>query len=423
MELSLLKPNPNNPRTISEEQMNKLKLSVEKLPKMMPLRPIIYDENFIVIGGNMRLRALLALGKTDVPDDWAKQVLDFTEEEKREFVIKDNVGFGNWDMSELANQYTVEELTEWGMADVMFPEPEEIEGETDPDDVPSTPEVPKTVKGDLYELGDHRLLCGDSTILADVEKLANGEQVDCFVTDPPYNVNYEGGDGAKIKNDKMSGGEFIKFLTDAFSNAGIITKAGGCVYIFHAESEGINFRIAMRDGGFGQKQTIIWVKNAPVMGRQDYNWQHEPILYGWKPGAAHYFCGDFTQKTIVDDDVDLKKLGKPELISIINKFRNGEQISVIRESKPHKNDQHPTMKPVELVGLLIENSSRKGEIVLDLFLGSSSTMVACHRLGRKCYGMELDEKYCDVGVKRMLQFDPSLELKKNGVVIDKAEWL
>ena len=234
------------------------------------------------------------------------------------------------------------------------------------------PEEPESKRGDLYILGDHRVLCGDSTLKEDVHRLVDGAEVDMIFTDPPYNVDYEGTAG-KIQNDKQEDSEFYQFLFKAFSNMFEYTRKGGAIYVCHADTEGLNFRNAYRNAGFKLASCLIWVKNSLVLGRQDYHWRHEPILYGWKEGAAHFFVDDRTQDTIWE------------------------------YNKPRRNEEHPTMKPLELVGKAISNSSKPKELVLDLFGGSGSTLIAAEQLSRKSYLMELDEKYVDVIVKRFMR--------------------
>jgi len=280
----------------------------------------------------------------------------------------------------IAEEIGIETAESWGIEMTKeIPEAEEDDFDATP------PETPITVLGDLYEIGEHRLLCGDSTDSDQVAKLMNGEKADMVFTDPPYNVNYEGSNGLKIENDNKSDDDFYQFLYDAFLNYEINLKSGGAIYIAHADLEGLNFRKAFKDVGFKLRSTIIWNKNALVMGRSDYHWKHEPILYGWKEGASHQWNGDRKQTTVWECD------------------------------KPKKNGEHPTMKPIELVSIAVNNSSKAKDLVLDLFLGSGSTMVASHQLKRKCYGMELDPKYCDVIVKRMIKLDDTLTVKRNGV--------
>jgi len=256
------------------------------------------------------------------------------------------------------------------------------------DDFDATPpEYPITVLGDLYEIGEHRLLCGDSTQTDTFEKLMDGQLADLVVTDPPYNVAYTGGtkDALTIKNDSMGNDDFYKFLYDFYTALTTAVKKGGAIYVWHASSEVINFGKAMVDAGWLLKQQLIWVKNTMVMGRQDYQWKHEPCLYGWLKGDSHKWYSDRKQTTVIEWD------------------------------KPQRNAEHPTMKPIGLFGYQIENSSKVGDLVIDAFGGSGTTMVACEQLKRKARIIEFDPKYCDVIVKRMIKLDDTLTVKRNGI--------
>lgn len=415
MLITQIKSNPNNPRLIKDHKFKQLVKSIQDFPKMLELRPIVIDENNMVLGGNMRLKACIEAGITDVP---VKQAKDLTEEQKKEFIVKDNVGYGEWDWDALANEWDIELLNEWGLdlPDLDIKD-SFIEAEEDNYEIPETITT-DIVEGDLFEIGEHKLLCGSSTQTDTWAKLFNNELADMVMTDPPYNVNYEGGTGLKIMNDEMSNDSFYQFLYDFYTALGLYTKAGGAWYVWHADSEGANFRQAFKDSGLLLKQCLIWVKNALVMGRQDYHWKHEPCLYGWKEGAAHYFTEDRTKTTVIEDAVDYRKLNKKELLDIVKEITSDKQkTTIIHCDKPSKNDVHPTMKPIKLLAPLIENSSKIGQLVADGFLGSGSTMVASHQLKRKCYGMELDLKYCQVIVDRMRKLDPTLEIKKNGVTL------
>lgn len=384
MKLSEIKPNPNNPRIIRDEKFAKLKQSIQDFPKMLSLRPIVVDNDFVVLGGNMRLRALQDLGYKEIPDDWVKKTDELTEDEKQRFIIEDNVPFGEWNWEQLANEWDAEKLKEWGL-DVPEFAATELEAEEDNYEMPDEVQT-DIVLGDLFEIGQHRLLCGDSTQTDTFEKLFNGQMADLVVTDPPYNVAYEGKtkDKLTIKNDSMKDGDFYQFLYDFYTALGSFTKAGGSWYVWHADSEGANFRRAMSDAGIMVKQCLIWVKNSMVMGRQDYQWKHEPCLYGWKEGAAHGWYSDRKQTTILEFD------------------------------RPNRNAEHPTMKPIPLIAYQIGNSSKQGDIVADAFGGSGTTMVAAHQLNRKGYLVEFDPKYCQVIIDRMLKLDPTLEVKRNG---------
>lgn len=421
MKLKDIKPNPNNPRVLRDDKFQKLKQSITEFPKMLSLRPMVIDENNVVLGGNMRLRALQELGFTDVEEAWVKRSSDLTEDEKKRFIIADNVAFGEWDWDTLANDWDVADLEAWGLDIPQFEnEAEELEASEDDYDVPEGGIETDIVIGDLFEIGEHRLLCGDSTEVDTWEKVMNGELADMVITDPPYNVDYVGKtkDSLKIINDSMSNDEFYIFLYDFYTALGSFTKLGGAWYVWHADSEGHVFRQAFKDSGLLLKQCLIWVKNSMVMGRQDYHWKHEPCLYGWKEGAAHYFTSDRTKTTVIEDTVNVSKLTKEEMKKMLNEILSDKTKSTILHcNKPHRNAEHPTMKPILLFAPLIDNSSKVGEIVADGFLGSGSTMVAAQQLKRKCYGMELDPRYCQVIIDRMKKLDSTLIIKRNGVVI------
>ena len=392
IKLSTIKSNPNNPRVCKDDKFAKLVNSIKEFPKMMELRPMVVNSDMVVLGGNMRLKALKEAGYKEVPDEWVKSAESLTEEEQRRFIIADNVGFGEHDWDMLANEWDAVELEAWGLDIPSFETEEVLEAEEDDFDA-TPPEEPITVLGDLYEIGEHRLLCGDSTDSDQVAKLMDGEKYDLIVTDPPYNVAYEGKtkDALTIKNDKMKSSDFVQFLTDYFSTSLINTKKGGGIYVFFADMELRSFVDAFLDGGFKLSQQLIWLKQTMVMGRKDYHCKHEPILYGWYEGEAHNWYSDRKQTTILEFD------------------------------RPQRNGEHPTMKPIKLIEYLINNSSKQGDLLGDGFLGSGSTMVASHQLKRKCYGMELDPRYADVIVRRMIKLDPSLTIKRNGVVTKDFE--
>jgi len=386
--ISELKKNPNNPRVLKDDKFKKLVKSIKEFPEMMHIRPIVVNSDMIVLGGNMRLAACKEVGLKEVPIIKAENL---TEEQQREFIIKDNVGFGEWDWDLLANEWDADQLEEWGLDGFPFDTETELEAEEDDYEVP---EEIKTdiVLGDLIEIGEHRLLCGDSTLKDEWGKVMQGKLCDLVVTDPPYNVDYTGGtkDALKIQNDNFSDSDFYQFLYNFYDALGSYTKKGGAWYVWHADLEGANFRQAMKDAGIMVKQCLIWVKSSMVMGRQDYHWKHEPCLYGWKEGAAH------------------------------NWYTDRKQTTVLEFERPNRNAEHPTMKPIPLISYQIGNSSKIGDLVCDGFLGSGSTMVASHQLERKCYGMELDPKYCQVIIDRMMKLDDSLEVKINGKRYDKS---
>lgn len=385
VKISRIKPNPKNPRTIRDEKFEKLKKSIQDFPDMLMKRPLVCftdtDSKLVVLGGNMRLKAAQDLGLKELPvilaDGW-------TEEQKAEFLIKDNVGFGEWDWQQLANEWDTEKLDEWGLDVPGFNV--EAEAVDDDYDIPDQIET-DIVIGDLFEIGEHRLLCGDSTQTDTFEKLFNGQLADLVVTDPPYNVAYEGKtkDKLKIGNDKQNDGDFYQFLYDFYTALGAYTKAGGAWYVWFSDVEIVNFSKAFIDSGFKLAQMLVWKKSSLVMGRQDYQWQHEPCLYGWKEGAAHGWYSDRKQTTVLEFE------------------------------RPNRNAEHPTMKPIPLFAYQIGNSSKQGDIVADGFGGSGTTMVACHQMQRKAYLVEFDPKYCQVIVDRMLKLDPTLTVKRNGL--------
>ena len=389
VKISEVKVNPNNPRLIKDDKFAKLVQSIKDLPQMLDIRPIVVNKDMIVLGGNMRLKACKEAGLKEVPIIVADNL---TEEQEREFLIKDNTSGGEWDWQMIANDWDAEQLDAWGLDVPSFEADEHLEAEEDDYDG-TLPEEPVTVLGDLYEIGEHRLLCGDSTQTETFDKLMCGELADMVVTDPPYNVAYEGKtkDALTIENDSMGNDDFYKFLYDFYVALTSGVKKGGAIYVWHASSEVINFGKAMVDAGWLLKQQLIWVKNTMVMGRQDYQWKHEPCLYGWLGGDSHKWYSDRKQTTVIEWD------------------------------KPQRNGEHPTMKPIGLFGYQIENSSKVGDLVIDAFGGSGTTMVACEQLKRKARIVEFDPKYCDVIVKRMIKLDPTLTIKRNGVVTKDFE--
>jgi DNA modification methylase len=378
MKLSEIKSNPNNPRVIKDHKFEKLKKSISEFPKMMELRPMVINEDNIVLGGNMRLKALKDLGYKEVPEEWVKRASDLTDEETRRFIIADNVGFGEHDWEMLANEWNTEELEDWGLEGFPFEEVTELEAEEDDYTEPDNIQV-DVVLGDLIEIGEHRLLCGDSTDSDQVAKLMNGEKADMVFTDPPYNIDYQGvtkGNHEKIANDKMSDEDFTQFLYDA------LNINSDTFYVCCSWQYSHLFRKALEDLQKPVKSFIVWDKINPAQHLDKYFKQHEIILYHGKFGG---------QKTLRGD---------------------------VWQTKRQRNTVHPTMKPIEIIEMALNDNTDKKNIY-DAFLGSGSTMVAAHQLKRKCYGMELDPKYCQVIIDRMSKLDPSLEVKINGVVYNK----
>lgn len=410
IQINTLRPNPKNPRVIKDEKFRRLVDSLRDFPKMMELRPIITDENNIILGGNMRHKALIDIGYEEIPDEWVRNISSLTEQEKRQFIIKDNVSYGEWDHKLLKDDWDVKELIDWGLEIDVKDEKKMLND--DGFELPSkiTTDI---VLGDYFEIGPHRLLCGDSRSQLAWKILMQDQIIDLMCTDPPYNVDYEGTAG-KIINDKMEDVAFYNFLLQFHTAAIEFTKPGGSWYVFHADSEGRNFRNAFEDSGLMLKQCLIWKKSALVMGRQDYQWIHEPILYGWKPGAAHYFTGDRTNDTFFEDPIPtFKSLKKEDLVKMLEEiYSERTKMTVMEHDKPSRNFEHPTMKPIPLVGDLIANSSKKGQIVADGFGGSGTTMVASDQLERRCFMMELDPKFCQVIVDRMKKNYPGITIKK-----------
>jgi DNA modification methylase len=390
MKLADIKSNPNNPRLIRDDKFRKLVKSIEEFPKMMALRPMVINADNIVLGGNMRLKALKELGYKDIPDEWVKRAEDLTEEEQRQFLIKDNVGFGEWEWEMLANEWDIEELSEWGLDMPVFEsEPEVLEAEEDNFDVPEGGIETDIVLGDLFEIGSHRLLCGDSTDSDSVAKLMNGEKADMVFTDPPYGIDYSGGRTqvvetktyGKLMNDDLQGVE----LGELISNVFLFNKQEADVYICVSPKMQKPFLDFIDNSGKKIDAVIVWDKKQPGLGYMAYRRQCEFILF---VKGGKFKKGDTS-------DFDLWSISRD----------NG------------KDYEHGTQKPVLVPSRAINNSSKKDDLILDYFLGSGSTMVAAHQTNRRCYGQELDPKFCEVILQRMRKLDPTLTIKKNGIQI------
>jgi len=369
--LDSLVQDPSNARKHSERNIESIANSLRLFGQR---RAIVVQRNGrIVRAGNGTLQAARKLGWTEIAavmvDDDNATAMQFAIADNRtaelaewddetlgllldgfDQEIRDSIGFNEEEFNQLMADLTPKEVTE--------------------DEVPEAPAEPITKPGTMWLLGQHRLLCGDSTRAEDVARLMDSKRADLLLTDPPYNVDYEGSNGMKIANDSMEATQFQSFLSKAFKCAFDVMKPGASFYIWHADSEGFNFRAAVVNCAQKVRQCLIWTKNALVMGRQDYQWQHEPCLYGWKDGAAHGWYSDRKQTTVLHYD------------------------------KPRSNDQHPTMKPVALFAYLMGNSTAPQGLVFDPFLGSGTSLVAAEQLGRTCYGMELAPAYCDVIVQR-----------------------
>ena len=399
-------PYINNPR-INDEAVDVVAASIKEFGFK---NPIIIDKGNVIIAGHTRLKAAKKLGLEKVP---TIKVEDLTEQQIKAFRIADNKTseFAEWDMELLKIELEglEDEFTGFDMKELddIFPDDKEvIEDDFDVE----VPEEPISKRGDIWELGPHRLMVGDSTKRKAVKALMGDKEADLILTDPPYNVDYEGQNEMRIQNDNMNDSDFFKFLLAAFERMYESSKAGAPIYVFHADTEGHNFRSSFLKAGYKLSQCLVWVKSSLVLGRQDYHWRHEPILYGWKEGAPHAWYGDRDKDTVIEDKIDINSLKKQELKDLVKKLMDGkEHTTVIRADKPISSDLHPTMKPITLLGYLIKNSSKQGDIILDPFGGSGSTLIAAEQLLRTAYLMELDEKYADVIVNRYISFKKSDE--------------
>ncbi len=356
----------------SDEEYIKIKNSILEFGYVAP---VIINADMTVIGGHQRLKVLKELGYEEIQCI----VVDLDKNKEKALNLALNKISGEWDNDKL--EAILAELKETDidinitgfsndevddiLKDIIGSNEDDFDLEEALDEI----EEPITKVGDVWLLGKHRLLCGNSTQEEDVMRLMNNQYADMLLTDPPYNVDYEGTAG-KIKNDNMNETEFYNLLIDAFKNMHSVAKSGCPIYVFHADTEGLNFRNAFKNAGFKLAQCLVWVKNTFVMGRQDYQWKHEPILYGWKEGKAHYFIDSRSQNTVLEFD------------------------------KPTRNAEHPTMKPIDLLCYLIKNSSKENNLIVDLFGGSGSSLIAAEQTNRICYTMELDPRYCDVIIKR-----------------------
>jgi len=378
--IATLIPFAKNSRTHNDAQVAQIAASIKEFGFT---NPVLVDEANGIIAGHGRVLAARKLNLEQVP---SIRLAHLSESQKRAYVIADNklalnAGWDNemlaLELGELGDLGFDLDLTGFTAEEIAALTPEQIKpGLTDPDDAPAVQETSITVSGDVWIMGKHRLLCGDSTSVSDLEKLTDGQLVDMWLTDPPYNVAYEGKtkEALKIKNDEMGNEQFRQFLRDSYVSADTVMKPGAVFYIWHADSEGYNFRGAAHDAGWKVRQCLIWKKSSMVMGRQDYHWKHEPCLYGWKEGAGHLWATDRKQTTILEFD------------------------------RPSRNGEHPTMKPVALFEYQLLNNTKGGDIVLDSFGGSGTTLIAAEKNGRIARLMELDPKYCDVIVKRWQNF-------------------
>lgn len=425
-----LKPAEYNPRkalTPDDAEYQNIKRSIETFGYV---DPIIINSDGTIIGGHQRCTVLSDLGYEEVE----VVVVDLNKQDEKALNVALNKITGEWDNLKLKDLLIELDLGDYDISVTGFNnkdleelieltdfEPEVSEDEFDSDSAydESVSEGPLVKQGEVWQLGRHRLMCGDSTNINDVQKLMGAELMDLIITDPPYNVNYQekaerlnkfrpnnNGDMA-IENDMLEWSDFYEFLFRAFISMAAYMREGAAIYVFHSDNEGLTFRRSFDDAGLTLRQVLIWEKNNFVLGMQDYHWRHEPILYGQKDGARRYFINDRTQDTVIlEDDVDFEAMKKPELIQYIKDMmhRYADQTSVIYEKKPMSSSLHPTMKPIELIAKFMKNSSKKGWNVGDLFGGSGSTLMAAEQLDRNAYLMELDEHYASVIIKRWEDF-------------------
>ncbi|MGN8719312.1 site-specific DNA-methyltransferase [Holdemanella porci] len=376
-----LVPYVNNARTHSPEQITKLRSSLREFGF---INPVIIDKDYGVIAGHGRLMAAKEEGIKEVPC----VLVDYlTEAQKKAYIIADNrfAQDAGWDEELLrieieslqaeAFDVSLTGFEDQEIAD-LFAGDNDTGAEDDDFDLNDALEKAAFVeRGDIWTVGRHRLMCGDATSADDVAALMDGKKANLVVTDPPYNVAFESSDGLSIKNDKMAGDKFYEFLLSAFKNMADHLEKGGAAYVFHADTEGLNFRKAFIDAGFHLSGCCIWVKNSMVLGRSDYQWQHEPVLYGFLQNGKHFWSS---------------KAGR-------------SQTTIWNFDKPKKNKNHPTSKPLDLLAYPIGNSSQENAVVIDTFGGSGSTLMTCEQTNRICFMMELDEKYASVILRRYVE--------------------
>lgn len=411
-----LVPYAANARTHSSAQVEQIARSIREFGFV---NPVIVDADGGIIAGHGRVLALQLLGRAEVPTIEAHWL---TPAQRRAYVLADNQIALNagWN-EELLGQELGSlrdlgfDLSVLGFADErldsLFGEPPAA----DPDEAPAVPKVAHSKPGDVWQLGEHRVLCGDSTKEADLQILMGADLADVVWTDPPYNVAYEGGTGLTIENDSMADDAFLAFLAAAFRALASVTRKGAAVYVAHADTEGLNFRAAFKAAGFKLSGCLVWRKNSLVLGRSDYQWMHEPILYGWKEGKRHRWFGGRKKTTMqqlgesagftrLDDGRYQIVLGDTVLLVDADAKVEEVEPSVLFHEKPHRSEDHPTMKPVALIERMLRNSARPGDIALDTFGGSGSTLIAAERLGMRARLCELDPRYVDVIVRRWQEF-------------------
>ena len=410
-----LRPYEKNARSHGKEDLKAIINSIQEFGFNDPIG-VWHD---IIVEGHGRWMAAKELKMETVP---ILRLDELTDEQRKAYALAHNktAELSGWDFDVLAAE--LKDISDFDMSQFGFDMAAVGEEETEIKDdnfVQELPTKPKTQLGDIFKMGGHYLICADSTNPETIQKLMQGQQADLLLTDPPYNVGLgynmtpeeakkrrRRTDGKTIENDEMTPEEFIEFIKKAFLASNEFMKPGAVFYIWHADSASLTFRQACQEIGWKVRQNLIWNKNTFALGRQDYQWKHEPCLYGWKDGAAHYFIDDRTQSTVFEDKGhDIDHMNKDEMKALLKEIFD-EKISttVIEEDKPSRSIEHPTMKPIKLLARQIKNSSKKGENVLDIFGGSGSTLITCEQLGRHCFTVELDPKYCDVIIKRWEDF-------------------
>lgn len=453
-----MKEYSKNPRRITPKQLGQLKANIQELGD---LSGIVHDLNTDeIISGNQRSKVIdidkcevVITEKYDKPTPqgtvaWGYVIFEgqklnyrqvrWDERQREKANITANALGGDWDYNILKQEFRYSDLMEWGLDGVEKELKEEITRKELSEDKFKICQTVKTdIKdGDLFQIGKHKLICGDSKKIEVYQSLLSEEKVDLILTDPPYNVDYgeknktvnealgggRFGNPYHIKNDTMNSREFYEFLNKVFSNIHCFISDKCPLYVFYASSETLNFYNAISDAGFNIKQTLIWVKEHFVIGRQDYQWKHEPIIYGWsKKGKAHYFCGERNHATVIDSSEDLRKRSKPQLIALIKEMMNNTKIDVIYCNKPQASSEHPTMKPVKLYGELIQNSSVENDIVLDAFAGSGTALITCEQLNRKARLIELDPVFCQIIIDRAKKFNPDIKVEKIGNIYNSTD--
>ena len=437
VEIAALKPYERNAKQHSKEQVEKIGRSIRELGF---LSPCLIDQELNVIAGHGRIMAAKEIGMTAVPCVFVEGL---TEEQRKAYILADNrlTELGEWDMERVQQELADLADADFDISltgfdpDLRFDDSMgaiQDDGWTETEQ--DTAEEPRSRVGDIYQLGNHRLMCGDSTDPQMVAALMNGQLADLMVTDPPYNIGLGGDesgaaqstdelaklrkhqdDGAFLLNDNLGEKEFVEFLGKAMTNGKDALREGGAFYVWYATRTTEQFLAGLRNAGLEVKQILIWVKGHFTLGRQDYQWQHEPCLYGWKDGAAHYFLDSRKQSTVIEDlQPDLAHMKKAEMEALLREIYAEETATdVIREAKPNVSELHPTMKPLKLIARQIRNSSQPGEKVLDLFGGSGTTLIACEQMNRRCFMMEFDPHYADVIVDRWEQLTGLKALKIN----------